>query len=72
MPEKPEAEPAAEPEVVTREELNQRNARRAAREAATTEVGRDLPIDEAPAGGRYMVDGVLVDANGEPLKDKKG
>lgn len=55
-----------EPEVVTREELNQRKARQAAREAAS--AGRDRPIDEAPAGGRYVVGGVEVDANGEPLK----
>lgn len=69
MPEKPEAQ--AEPEVVTREELNQRKAREAAREAQTSESGRELPIDEAPAGGRFMVNGQMVDANGEPLKDKK-
>lgn len=62
---------ADEPEVVTREELNQRTARRAAREALTAGQDRELPIDEAPPGGRYMVGGVLVDANGEPVKDKK-
>lgn len=60
-----------DPEVVTREELNQRKARQAAREALTTAVNRELPIDEAPAGGRYVVDGVAVDANGEPLKKGK-
>jgi hypothetical protein len=62
---------ADEPEVVTREELNQRRARQAAREAATTAVGRELPIDEAPAGGCYVVNGQKVDANGEPIKEPK-
>ncbi len=62
---------ADEPEVVTREELNQRKARQAAREALTSEVGRELPIDEAVPGGRYMVGGQLVDANGEPVKEGK-
>lgn len=60
---------ADDPEVVTREELNQRTARRAAREAATTAVGRDLPIDEAPPGGRYKVGDAWVDANGAPVKE---
>lgn len=57
-----------ETEVVTRDELNQRKARQAAREAASQ--GRDAPIDEAPPGGRFIVNGVEVDANGEPLKKK--
>lgn len=60
----------ADEKIVTREELNQENARRAAREAATTAVNRELPIDEAPAGGRFIVNGVEVDANGETLKKK--
>jgi hypothetical protein len=59
------------PEVVTREELNQRKARQAAREAVTTDVGRALPIDECQPGGRFLVGGVLVDAEGKPLKDEK-
>lgn len=59
---------ADEPEVVTRAELDQRTARKAAREALTTKVGRTLPIDEVPPGGAYMVGGVLVDANGDPVK----
>jgi hypothetical protein len=63
---------ADEPEVVTREELNQRKARQAAREAATTEAGRELPIDETVPGGRFLVDGQEVNAEGEPLKKKKG
>ena len=62
---------ADEPKIVTREELNQERARQAAREAATTGAGRDLPIDEAPAGGKYKVGDQWVDANGEPMKDAK-
>lgn len=62
---------ADEPKIMTREELNQEKARQAAREAQTTEHGRALPIDEAVPGGKYVVDGVEVDANGEPIKDAK-
>lgn len=61
-----------EPKIVTREELNQENARKAAREAETTAVNRELPIDEAPAGGVYIVNDVKVDAEGEPIAKKKG
>jgi hypothetical protein len=59
-----------DPKIMTREELNQEKARQAAREAATSEVGRDLPIDEAPPGGRYKVGDQWLDANGEPVKGK--
>lgn len=62
---------ADEPKVVTREELNQENARKAAREAQTTGAGRDLPIDEAPPGGKYKVGDQWVDANGEAIKASK-
>ena len=54
--------------VVTRAELDQINARKAAREAQTTAVNRVLPIDEAAPGGRYLVGGVLVDSDGKSLK----
>lgn len=33
------------------------------------EQGEDKPLDEVQAGGRYEVNGRLVDANGEPIKD---
>jgi len=55
-----------DPEVVTPGESAQRRQRAAAREALAAE--RDMPIDEAPPGGRYMVDGVLVDCDGKPVK----
>ena len=42
--------------------------RMAAREMADTEEARKEPIDQAPEGGRYIVNDVEVDANGEPLK----
>lgn len=58
-----------DPEVVTREELNQRKARAAAREAASQ--GREQPIDEAPPGGRYKVGDQWLNADGEPLKGAK-
>lgn len=31
----------------------------------------DRKLDETVPGGRYLVDGKLVDANGEPIKDAK-
>lgn len=56
-----------EPRIVTREELNQEKARAAARARQTTDKGRELPADETVPGGKYVVNGVDVDANGEPL-----
>ena len=37
---------------------------------AAIEEAATLALDEAPQGGRYRrADGVLVDANGRPVKD---
>lgn len=30
----------------------------------------EMTMDVAPAGGRYVVNGETVDANGQPVKDK--
>lgn len=37
--------------------------------AASAKAG-DLKMDEAPAGGRYLVGDQVVDANGQPVKDE--
>lgn len=42
---------------------------RALAEAAEEAEARQA--DEMPDGGRFMVDGALVDADGQPVKDKK-
>jgi hypothetical protein len=57
------------PTIVTPSEAAQARARQAARESAVAD--RDLPIDQAPAGGAYVVGDQLVDANGEPIKGRK-
>jgi hypothetical protein len=63
---KPEQRP--EPRVMTREQQAQERAREVARESAAepeTKMPEDVP------GGRYLVDGVLVDSEGKPLDGKK-
>jgi hypothetical protein len=72
-PPDPAPNPAPDPPastVVTPAEAAQTRARQASREAAA--VKRDLPIDEAPSGGEYLVGEQLVNANGEPIKKGKG
>lgn len=59
---------ANEPEVVTPAEQIQRGQRKAAREAAQSESGH--VHDELQPGGGYIVDGVLQDSEGNPVKGK--
>jgi hypothetical protein len=62
----PDEKPKApEPMVMSEREAQQERARRVARESAEPE--RERPIDEAPAGGRYIVDGRTVDAEGKEV-----
>lgn len=51
------------PEKKTQQEEKQTEQQPLAR------VEPELKLDEAPEGGRYVVNGVLVDANGQPIKD---
>lgn len=55
-----------EPKVVTREEQMQERQRAAARESAESDAPQ---LDQAPPGGRYLLDDgeTMVDANGKPL-----
>ena len=57
----------ADEKLVTREERIQEQQRVAAREAGQS---RAQPADETVAGGRYLVNGQLVDAEGKPLGKK--
>lgn len=42
---------------------------RAEQYAQALAEAKELAMDTAPAGGRYIVDGQVVDANGVPVKD---
>lgn len=53
--------------VVTREEQTQERQRVAAREASDES---ENPRDETIPGGKYRVGDQLVNADGEPVKDK--
>jgi hypothetical protein len=59
-----------EPMVVSEREAQQERARRVAREQ-DAEPEREMPIDEASDGGRFIVDGETVDAEGKPIKKDK-
>lgn len=60
-----------EPEVVTPTEALQSAQRRAAQEEMA--AGPQEKRDETESGGRFMVDGRLVNADGEPIDEgKKG
>jgi hypothetical protein len=54
--------------LVTPEERVQERQRAAAREVAA--AGRTTPADETEPGGRFIVNGQLVDADGKPVKKK--
>jgi hypothetical protein len=36
---------------------------------AAVDEGKRLKMDEAPEGGRFLLHGVLVDANGQPITE---
>lgn len=60
---------ADEPEVVTPTEALQRAQRRSAQEELA--AGPQEKRDELKPGQGFIVGGVLVDANGEPIKEGK-
>jgi hypothetical protein len=73
MAENPEGKQPAMPANAVRpmspEEIRQ--AEVATQNAIAAEV-KERDATNGPEGGRYMVGDQMVDANGEPVKDKKG
>jgi hypothetical protein len=68
----PEPEPApvvAAPDETPETELAVEEPKAAA--APEPEPASDGGLDETVPGGRYLVDGKLVNAHGEPIKAKK-
>lgn len=61
------ADKQPEPMIVSESEAQQERARRVAR-AQEAAPEREKPIDEAPEGGRFIVDGVTVDSEGKEAK----
>lgn len=63
------AEKPPERQTAPMTESEGQRVNRALAEAAEEAEARQA--DEMPDGGKFMVDGELVDANGEPIKGKK-
>jgi hypothetical protein len=68
MADKPEPREEARRPAPTHNESEAQRVNRALAEAAEEAEARQA--DETVPGGRYIVDGVLVDAEGKPLKSK--